>query len=126
MTPINLRKERILDGEQLFKLYYTDMGSARSVGKVLKYLNAKGIINKETGRPVTHMAIWFSMYRWAMNHLDESYRIFNTAMADEGKFHTQAEWEAFVVEKAGIIVKHNERSLNKWQSRTQNAQTMQG
>jgi len=116
MTPINLRKQKLLDGKQIFIMYYQEMGSARSIKKVIKQLGASAI-NPLTGRSVTDMAVWQSMYRWAMNNLDESYQIFNKAIRDEGKFHTEKEWMDFVYEKAGVLTKHSQKKLARWISR---------
>jgi hypothetical protein len=116
MTPINMRKTRFLDGEKIFGMYYRDMGSARSIGKVKKQLG-KEAVNPKTGRVVNDMALWGSMYRWAMDNLDTSYHIFKDAMRDEGKYHTYEEWRDFIFEKADIIVKHNPRTLSNWKRR---------
>jgi hypothetical protein len=116
MTPIRMNKNMILDGEKIFRMYFTDMGSARSIGKVIKQLGTAAV-NPNTGRTVTHMAIWFSLWRWAMENLDLSYQIFSYAMRDEGKYHTKEEWIEFVNTHARTIVKKSERKLEKWQNR---------
>lgn len=116
MTKINMRRTRFLDGERIFILYYRDLGSARSIGKVKKQLG-ESARNPNTGREVNDMALWGSMYRWAMNHLDDSYKIFSTAMRDEGKYHTFDEWKEFIFDKADILVRHNPRTMVKWKTR---------
>lgn len=116
MTPIVFRKTRFLDGERIFRLYFTELGSARSIVKVKNQLG-RDAVNPKTGRPVGDMALWGSMYRWAMNHLDESYQIFLAAMRDEGKYHTFDEWKTFIFEKADIIVKRNPRTFRNWKNR---------
>jgi hypothetical protein len=116
MTPINMRKTRFLDGKKIFLLYYRDMGSARSIGKAKIQLGREAI-NPTTGRIVNDMAMWGSMYRWAMNNLDTSYQIFSAAMRDEGKYHTFEEWKEFIFDKADILVRHNPRTLSKWKMR---------
>ena len=105
-----------MDGERIFTMYYRDLGSARSVAKVKNQL-AAAAVNPKTGRQVNDMAVWGSMYRWAMNNLDESYRIFNDAMRDEGKFHTFDEWKEFIFEKISVITKHNPHTINNWKKR---------
>ena len=116
MAKIVFRKTRFLDGEKIFKLYYTELGSARSIVKVKKQLGSAAI-NPKTGRQVNDMALWGSMYRWAMNNLDVSYKIFLEAMRDEGKYHTFDEWKEFIFEKAEIIVKRNPRTFRNWKQR---------
>lgn len=116
MTKIVFRKTRFLDGERIFNLYYKELGSARSIVKVKKQLGSAAI-NPKTGRQVNDMALWGSMYRWAMNNLDVSYKIFLEAMRDEGKYHTFEEWKEFIFEKAEIIVKRNPRTFRNWKQR---------
>jgi hypothetical protein len=116
MTPVIMKRAKILDGEKLFYLYYVTMGSARSIVKVKKQLG-RDAINPNTGRPVQDMAIWWSMYRWAFNNIDLSYQIFNDAMLDEGKYHTKEEWFKFVEKKARLIKKKSEKAFQRWQQR---------
>ena len=123
MTPIQIRKTKLLDGERIFRMYFTDMGSARSIKKVIKQLGTDAV-NPTTGRVVTDMAIWFSLWRYAFENLDESYQIFNNAMLDEGKYHTKEEWKDFVEIKARVISKKSERTLDKWQKRVQKSSQM--
>ena len=116
MSKINFRRTRFLDGERIFRMYYTEMGSARSIVKVKSQLG-QDAINPKTGRPVYDMALWGSMYRWSMNNLDESYHIFNDAMRNEGKYHTFDEWKEFVFEKIAVITKHNPHTMQNWKKR---------
>ena len=113
MTPIQIRKTRILDPERMFRMYFTDMGSARSLQKVVNQLGTDAI-NPNTQRKVTPMAVEWSMYRWAMNNLDLSYEIYNKAMLDEGKFHTMEEWKDFLQKKAVMISKKSTRAMQRW------------
>lgn len=116
---ITLEKEKLLDGEWLYKYYFIDMGSARSIHKLIKLLNSQGKVNPNTGRAFTDMAAWFSLWTWAMNHPATSYEIFNKSMADEGKYYNTLEWDEFIQKKAKVIYKNNSRRLQKWQNRIQ-------
>lgn len=116
MTPITMRRTRVLDGERIFRIYYTDMGTARSLGKVKIQLGSAAI-NPRTGRQVNDMAIWGSMYRWAASNVDESYKIFSAAMRDEGKFHTLDEWKDFLFKNMSVLVKHGTSTVGKWKAR---------
>ena len=116
MAKINFRRTRFLDGEKIFRLYYVELGSARSIVKVKRQLG-KEAINPKTQRPVCDMALWGSMYRWAMNNLDLSYQIFMEAMRDEGKYHTLEEWKEFVFEKITVITKQNPHTVLNWKKR---------
>lgn len=117
MTDITLGKPRILDGEWLFQYYFTSMGSARSIRKLVNYLTSNGTVNPKTGRSVTDMAVWFSMWQWAMYNSTKAYEVFNKAMADEGKFYTDTEWDVFLQKQARTCLKKSDRRFNKWLSR---------
>jgi hypothetical protein len=113
MTPIQIRKTKLLDGERIFRMYFTDMGSARSIKKVIKQLGSDAI-NPTTGRVVTDMAIFWSMYRWALDNVAISYEIFNRAMLDQGDYHTLEEWKDFLLGKAELFAKHSQKGMQKW------------
>jgi len=116
MTKINMRRTRFLDGERIFRIYFTEMGSARSLGKVKKQLG-ESARNPYKGTIVTDAAIEGSMWRWAMNNLDFSYPIFNEAMRNEGKYHTFEEWKEHVFHHAERLVRHNPRTFQNWMKR---------
>lgn len=121
MSKIRLNKKRynILNGEEVYKLYWIEMGTARSNAKVAKHLQSKGIYNQGQGKRVTDMAIWNSMWRWAIENSDEAYHIFNKAQADEGKFFTKQDWEEFLEEKMMTIMKRSTKKVEKWKARIQ-------
>ena len=116
MTKINMRRTRFLDGERIFRIYFTEMGSARSLGKVKKQLG-ESARNPYKGTIVTDAAIEGSMWRWVMNNLDFSYPIFNEAMRNEGKYHTFEEWKEHVFHHAERLVRHNPRTFQNWMKR---------
>jgi len=101
MTPIRISRLKTLDGESTFRLYWEELGSARSIGKVIKRLP----VNPNTNRPYTQMGVWFTIYEWAFNNTEKSYEIFTNCMRDEGKYHTIEEWEQFVQTKIFIYMK---------------------
>lgn len=115
MTPIKLSKQRLIDGERAFRLYWTDMGSARSIRKVVKQLPS----NPNTNRPYYDMAVWFALYSWAIANIDLSYEIYSKAMMDEGKYHTKDEWEEFVQKNLYTTLKRSNRRFKLWLSRYQ-------
>ena len=113
MSEIQIKKTRILDPERMFRMYFTDMGSARSLQKVINQLGVDGI-NPNLGRPVTPMAVEFSIYRWAMCNPELSYQIYNAAMMDEGKYHTMDEWKDFLIKKAKMITRGSQKAMKLW------------
>ena len=116
MTNIMMEKHKILDGEKIFRMYYLDMGSARSIVKVKRQLGEEAI-NPNTGRVVTDMAIWFSMCRWAMDNLELSYEIVSKAAYDEGIYYPKDKWVAKVEKGAKTCIKQSEKGFQKWQKR---------
>jgi hypothetical protein len=121
MTPIRLARTKLLDGEMLFKYYWNDMGNARSVRKLTRYITSQGKVNPVSHKPFTDMAIWFSMWGWAIDNLKESYEIYNRICMDRGEFHTLAEWVDFLAEKLLTITKHDEKRVTAWRNQNQNA-----
>ena len=109
MTLINMKKSRTLDGERVFRIYWTDMGSARSIGKVVKQIG----VNPVTQRPYYPMAIWFRIYIWAIENIELSYSIFNDAMRDQGEFHTIEEWEHLVQTNLFTSYKKRKKGFEK-------------
>lgn len=116
MTHITMEKHKILDGEKLFRLYYLEMGSARSVKKVIKQLGDSAI-NPATGRVVTDMAIWFAIYRWAMDNLDASYDIISKAAYDEGVYYPKEQWVAKIEKIAKTCLRNSDKAYKKWQTK---------
>lgn len=113
---IDLHKKPKLNGKELYKIYIVDLGVDRSVREVSKILISQGVMNTKTGQPFTEMAIWLSLWRWAVNNSDLAYQMFNEAMRDEGKFYTQDEWDEFIQPKAWMVFYHNKKRFDKWLS----------
>lgn len=108
------RTKRFLDGEWLFRYYFTEMGAARSHKKLIEYITTQGKMNPKTQRPVSIMAPTWSMWSWAMANSDEAYKIFNEAMYHEGIYHSPEEWDVYLQEHAWQYLKRNPRRFAKW------------
>ena len=116
MTPIRLVRVRHLDGGELFKYYWVDMGSARSIRKLTRYLTSQGKVNPVTHKPFTDMALWFAIWGWAKDNMKEAYEIYNKVCMDSGEYHTMAEWIDFVADKMVTITKHDEKRVTAWRN----------
>jgi hypothetical protein len=57
--------KKYLDGELLFRKYHA-LGRAKSVTKLQKWCKENVLVNQDTGKAPTHMALWFAMWRWAL------------------------------------------------------------
>jgi hypothetical protein len=122
MPKIELSKSRYnsyLDGEWLYRYYWLEMGSARSIRKLVAYCRSQGIINPETMREATAMAVWFSLWTWAVRNSDAAYEIFQKVSYDEGKYYTTAEWDEFIELKAQTAFKKGSRRFINWQKNHQ-------
>ena len=102
MAKINLSSEILPSGEFLYKKYWLEMGTARSLGKLQKWCIENGYVHKTTGKKPTIGAIWLKMWRWALRtkNLKEAEEVFNKASRDSGQFFTHEEWLEFLTSKA--------------------------
>lgn len=106
----------ILNGEELFKKYYVEMGTARSVGKILKQLKKDGVVHPATGRCVTSKAVQDSMWSWAIRNEEEAYKIVNEAAYNEGDFWTREYFEGVLQKHVWRMTKasRDDRRFYKW------------
>lgn len=114
---MSLRKKKFLDGEALFRLYFGDMGTARSAIKLVDWCISQGIKNPHTGKPPTRMGVWKAMWTWALlpENLKTSQAIFNKAMSEAGEFYTDAEWKEFATIKAKGGVELGKRKYREFE-----------
>ena len=69
-------KRKTLDGEALFKHYYVRMGTGGSFRKLAGWYEKEFGRNPYTGRAYTHESCVQAMWRWGLNNLEESKRIY--------------------------------------------------
>ena len=86
------------------------MGDARSLVKLYKWCISEGYVHKN-GKPVTRMAIWLRMWRWAVKpeNQKKAQEIFNTACRDSGEFYTDADWKEYIDARArcrSVLTRH--------------------
>jgi hypothetical protein len=96
MSKIRLTRPSLLDGKSLFRIYWTDMGSQRSIRRLRENTG----LNLQRGKPFSPRGLWLALWKWAINNPDEAFEIFTAANRDEGIFHTRQEWDEFLLEKA--------------------------
>ena len=97
-------------GEVLYKRYWEEMGNARSLVKLYKWCISEGYVHAD-GKPVTKMAIWMRMWRWALKpeNNKRAQEIFNRASRDVGKFYTDDDWKEYMDSRArcrGLLSVH--------------------
>ena len=120
MTKIDMRRtKKFLDGEFLFRYYFTEMGAARSHKKLIAYISSQGNTNPKTQRPVSIMAPTWAMWSWAMENSDQAYNIFLDAMYNEGIYHSPEEWDEYLQRHAWQYLKRDPKRFAKWLNRVQ-------
>lgn len=87
----HLNKLRFLDGEKLFKKW-TDMGKAGSLRLLIKYAESQGWKNPNTGRPPSNMAVWNSMWRWAVKNEELAKPLYKDYALQFGIFLSDDDW----------------------------------
>lgn len=104
--------------EELFEYYYVTMGAARSQNKLVGYCTLKGWVNPRTRKPPVRMALWFSMWRWAIEkeNQEKAYQFYNRSLMDDGKFMTRAQWKELIEERAIVCLRGRESTYQKWKA----------
>jgi hypothetical protein len=98
------RKVKVLDGEEIFKYYYIEMGNARSYPKLVEWITSKYGLNPETGKKFTISSIWQAAWKWAFKNLDEARKIYSEVYLSQGSFLSDAEWWETVSRHAKTIL----------------------
>ena len=97
--------KKYLDGEQLFKVYWQEMGTARSTGRLQKWCLANSIVNPKTFNVPTRMGLWKVMWRWATANQDKAYEIWKNSKPFDDSVEMalsiyQFEWEKLILKNA--------------------------
>ncbi len=98
----NIKHYKYLDGEELFRKYFEEMGTARSISRLVKWCISRGIKNPLTGKPPTRMGVWKSMWRWALlpENKEKAFDIFKKSLSAEGEFVVVEKWNEYIDSKA--------------------------
>lgn len=110
--------EYMPSGEVLYKLYWEEMGLARSYVKVRKWCASNGYRNPKTGKAPAPMAPFWRMWRWALEkkNFETAYEIYNKAQIDEGNFVTRQQFKEFLDDKALTVFRVQRRMYEKYMS----------
>lgn len=113
------QRKKYLDGEMLFKKYWTEMGTARTYDALIRFCIANDIVNPFTGKPPNRMSVSKAMWRWAVRkkNFEVGYEIVNAAMKDEAKFMSKEEWREFLYEKVGMAYQHDSAGYKRFLKR---------
>jgi hypothetical protein len=91
MNPV--LEKKYLDGEQLYKVYWKEMGNARSFNKLQKWCLSHQIVNPKTLTVPTRMGLWKAMWRWAAKNREKAFAIYSKAETAV----TPEEWDEMIV-----------------------------
>ncbi len=97
---------KYLDGEKLYRVYWVEMGNARSFGRLIKWCVSNNMVNAKTGKPPTRMGIWKAMYRWAVNHPEQAYELMNEGLKDSGE----------IIDRERFMKEMQEKVITSYQS----------
>lgn len=85
--------KKYLDGERLYRVYWEEMGKARSFSKLQKWCLTHHVVNPKTLKVPTRMGLWKSMWRWAAKNRETAFKIYSEAETDI----TPEEWDELIV-----------------------------
>ena len=96
-----IRDKKYLDGEQLFAVYWQEMGDGRSTIRLQRWCLAHSIVNPKTLNVPTRMGLWKAMWRWATENQNKAYEIwksqFNNSVPEEAH---QLRWKREILKNA--------------------------
>ena len=119
-NPFNDKK--YLDGEQLFTVYWKEMGTARSTLRLQKWCLANSIVNPKTQNVPTRMGLWKVMWRWATENQDKSKEIWMKSMItdfpdiDVPDNGLDSVWKSLILKNAKTAFQSATHNKNYYQS----------
>lgn len=107
---------KYLDGEELFRTYW-GMGEAKSITRLKKWYESNDKPrNPRTGKYPDRMGLWKSMWRWAVDNMDDAYEIVNKAFMANGETMTRERWQKEMLSKATSSYQ-NSNYLDRWKKK---------
>lgn len=117
-----IKDKKYLDGEQLFTVYWKDMGTARSTLRLQKWCLANSIVNPKTQNVPTRMGLWKVMWRWATENQEKSYPIWRNAVSSEiedenlPEIGFQNDWKSLILKNAKTAFQNSIHLKNYYKS----------
>lgn len=99
MAAVPFYESKFLDGEMIFKRY-AYLGRAASFSILRKWLIGQGVRNPVTNQPPCRMAIWNSMWRWALANPDVAKKYYDEYLVQFGEYMSDSEWTEFLKSRA--------------------------
>lgn len=98
--------KKYLDGEQLFKVYWQEMGSARSTVRLQRWCLSHSIVNPKTQNVPTRMGLWKAMWRWASENREQAKEIWKISVLDSyaeqanKNYFIEMDWKTLILKNA--------------------------
>jgi len=116
MTFGRLNANNYLDGRKLFEVYWVEMGSARSISRLIEWCKSNGIKNPKSGKSPTRMAVWKCIWRYASVNMDEAYAVAQKGVSQHGEFISPQEWLETMQSKAQTAWQ-DDNFIRKWEKK---------
>jgi len=102
--------------ESLHKEAFYAWLESGTCNKACRVLSRKGIVNPNTGKPYTYMAIYLGAYKYLLEHHERlKPKLFELWGLREGLDMTDEEWEVYLVEKARMVLgNYSKRRFMEW------------
>ena len=94
--PIQGHGRQLLDEKLCFQLW-AQLGS---LTKVQNHMKVAGIVNPNSGKAFTPMAIWNAAFRWVLKHPDDAREMY----VEAGSVLSDVQWEEWLVHKAMYVL----------------------
>ena len=108
---------KYLDGEKLFRVYWLDMGNARSIGRLQKWCLSHEIVNPKTFNVPTRMGLWKTMWRWATRNQEQAKEIWIKSMGkDTSTLNVVDDWDTVIHRNAKTAFQNITQLSNYYRS----------
>ena len=81
-NPFKTKSYLVQHAEQLFTVYWQEMGTARSVLKLQRWCLSHSIVDPKTQNVPTRMGLWKVMWRWATENQDKAKVIWKNSITE--------------------------------------------
>ena len=117
-----MRKLKVdyIPAETLWRTYWIDMGTARSLKKLSKWCANNGIVHPVTKKPPSDSGCQKAMARWAakIENQELAYKILNEGLANNADFWTKEEFLEYVASKVTGAFQHKtDKKREMWLKR---------
>lgn len=92
---------KFLDGEAIFRKWVS-LGKGANYNLLYRWAISQNIRNPRTGKPPVKMALWNSMWRWALKNPEASRVLYNQYLLQFGDYADEVKWAKILDEKKSL------------------------